>query len=258
MMTARPEAVRRGPGYWLGGYRAMLRFDLVNLRDSLVFFLLIQVLMGAGMAIIYGFYFDDLPPAAATYIATGAPTLAIIPVGMTLVPTIVAQYRWNDTYDFLWSLPVPRLMAAASNFTIFTVLSIPGFIVTLLVASWRYDLDLAVSWSIVPAVLLTSLMAVSVGWGAAHAIAEPRITNLLVNLTIFVALLFSPIAFPIENFPDWLAAVHRVFPFWAMAGVVRAALTDGLVADLGRHYAVLIAWTIGAWVLAAWVVGRRT
>jgi len=256
-MTVPATAVRRGAGYWFAGYRAMLRFDLGNLREFLSFFLVIQVLMGAGMAVIYGFYFDDLPAAAATFIATGAPTLAIIPVGMTLVPITVSQYKWSDTYDFLWSLPVPRLMAAASNFTIFTLLSVPGFVVTLLVAAWRYDLDLAVSWVIVPAVLLTSLMAVSVGWGTAHAIADPRITNLLVNLVIFVVLLFSPIAFPIENFPDWLAGVHRVLPFWSMASVVRAALTDGLVADPARHYAVLAAWTVGAWALAAWVVGRR-
>lgn len=249
--------VRSGPSYWFGGYRAMLRYDLVNMREFLAFFLVIQVLMGAGMALIYGFYFDVTPPLAATFIATGAPTLAIIPVGMTLVPASVAQYKWNDTYDFLWSLPVPRLMTAASNFTIFTVLSVPGFVVTLLVAVWRYDLDLAVSWTIVPAVAMSSLMAISVGWGAAHAIGDPRITNLLVNLVIFVVLLFSPIAFPIDNFPGWLASVHRVLPFWSMAGVVRAALTDGLVAEVGRHYAVLAAWTAGAWATAAWAVGRR-
>jgi ABC-2 type transport system permease protein len=129
--------------------------------------------------------------------------------------------------------------------------------VTLLVAGWRYDLDLAVSWAIVPAVLLTALMAVSIGWTVAHAIADPRITNLLVNLVIFVVLLFSPIAFPIENFPGWLAAVHRVLPFWAMAQVVRDALTDGLVADVGRHYAVLTAWTAAAWIAGARIVGRR-
>jgi ABC-2 type transport system permease protein len=249
--------VRSGPSYWLSGYRAMLRYDLINLRDFLSFFLLIQVLMGAGMAIIYGFYFDEVPPIAATFIATGAPTLAIIPVGMTLVPATVAQYKWSDTYDFLWSLPVPRLMTAASNFTIFTVLSVPGFVVTLLVATWRYDLDLSVSWTILPAVMMSSLMAISVGWGTAHAVPDPRLTNLLVNLVIFVVLLFSPIAFPIENFPGWLASLHRVLPFWSMASVVRAALADGLVADVGRHYALLAAWTVGAWALAAWVVGRR-
>jgi ABC-2 type transport system permease protein len=235
----------------------MLRFDTTSLRAMLAFFLLIQVLMGAGMAVVYGFYFDELPRVAATYISTGAPTLAVIPVGMTLVPIVVAQHKLDQTYDFLWSLPVPRLMTALSNFTVFSLLAIPGLAVTLVIANWRYDIDLAVSWSIVPAVLLTALMAVSVGWGVAHAVPDPRLINLLVNLVIFVALLFSPIAFPIENFPGWLAGLHHVLPFWHMASVIRAGLTEGLVTGLGGHYLGLALWTVGSWALAAWVVGRR-
>jgi len=256
-VEAPAAALRRGPRYWLDGYRAMVRFDAVGLRSMLAFFLVIQILMGAGMAVVYGFYFDELPPVAATFIATGAPTLAVIPVGMTLVPIVVAQHKLDQTYDFLWSLPVPRLMTALSNFTVFTLLAVPGLVVTLVVANWRYDIDLAVSWSIVPAVLLAALMAVSVGWGVAHAVPDPRLINLLVNLVIFVALLFSPIAFPIENFPAWLAGLHHVLPFWHMASVIRAGLTEGLVSGLPWHYAALGAWTAASWTLAAWIVGRR-
>ena len=144
-----------------------------------------------------------------------------------------------------------------SNLTIFTVLSVPGFAVTLGVAAWRYDIDLAVSPAIVAAVLLGSLMAVSVGWGVAHAVPDPRLVNLLINLVIFVALLFSPIAFPIENFPEWLAAIHRVLPFWHIASVIRAGLTEGLVTGVAGHYIALVLWTVGSWSMAAWVVGRR-
>ncbi len=249
--------VRRGAGYWLAGYRSMLRFDLVALREMLPFFLAMQMLMGAGMAIIYGFYFADLPPMAATFIATGAPAIAIVPVGMAGVPGIVMQHKFDQTYDFLWSLPVPRLAMAASTFTLFTVLSIPGVVLSLLVAGWRYDIDLSVSWAIVPAVLLAALMANSVGFGFAHAIGEPRITNLLVNMIIFLVLLFSPVAFPIGNFPDWFAAVHRVLPFFHMAQIIRAGLTAGLVDGVAVSYAVVTAWTVAAWATAGWVVGRR-
>ena len=79
----------------------------------------------------------------------------------------------------------------------------------------------------------------------------------MTNLVIFVVLMFSPIAFPIENFPGWLAAAHRVLPFWHMANVVRASLTQGLVTGVWASYLVLAAWTLGAWMLAAWAVGRR-
>jgi ABC-2 type transport system permease protein len=256
-VTALQAPVRRGSGYWLSGFSSMLRFDLTSLRETLPFFLLIQILMGAGMAILYGFYFADLPPLAATFIATGAPTLAIVPVGMALVPGVVMQHKFDQTYDFLWSLPVPRLAIAASSFVLFTALALPGVAVSLLVAVWRYDIHLSVSWAIVPAVLLAALMANSVGFGMAHAIPEPRITNLLVNMIIFLVLLFSPIAFPIANFPGWFAAVHRVLPFFHMANIIRAGLTHGLVDRVAVSYAVVAAWTVASWALAGWVVGRR-
>jgi ABC-2 type transport system permease protein len=256
-VTTASATVRRGASYWLSGYRQMLRFDLASLRETLPFFLVIQVLMGAGMAIIYGFYFADIPPVAATFIATGAPTLAMVPVGMALVPGVVMQHKFDQTYDFLWSLPVPRLAIAASSFTLFTALALPGVALSMAGAAWRYDIDLSVSWAIVPAVLLAALMANSVGFGFAHAIPEPRITNLIVNVIIFLVLLFSPVAFPISNFPDWFAAVHRVLPFFHMANVVRAGLTHGLVDGVATSYLVVIAWTAGSWALAGWVVGRR-
>ena len=100
-------------------------------------------------------------------------------------------------------------------------------------------------------------MSASVGFALGHAIANPMITNVITNLVIFVVLMFSPIAFPIENFPGWLAAAHRVLPFWHMTNVVRASLTQGLVTEVGPSYLVLGAWPPGAWLVAAWVVGRR-
>jgi ABC-2 type transport system permease protein len=249
--------LRRGIGYWLTGYRAMLRFDLASARSWLVTFILVQMLMGAGMAIIYGFYLGDMPPAAATFLATGAPTLAVMPLGMALLPSLIASRKIEQTYDFMWSLPVPRTATAASSFTIFTLLAVPGVAVSLAVAGWRYDLDLRVSLWVVPAVLLAGLMSASVGFGIGHAVPDARITNVITNLLIFVVLMFSPIAFPIENFPGWLAALHRVLPFWHMANVIRAALTDGLVESVWRSYLVIGAWTAGTWLLAAWAIRQR-
>jgi ABC-2 type transport system permease protein len=257
-MTALPALhPRHGPRRWLHSYGAMLRLDVAGSRDWLFSFLLVQVLMGAGMAIIYGFYLGDMNTPAATFVATGAPTLSIIPLGMALLPSLVSMHKLEGTYDFVLSLPVPRTVAALSSLTVFTLMSVPGLAVTLLVANWRYDIDLHVSATVVPAVALASLMATSVGYGIGHVIPSPRITNLITNLTILMVLMFSPIAFPIENFPGWLADVHRVLPFWHMANVVRDALTDGLVANVARSYLVLGLWTVGGWAMAGWAVGRR-
>lgn len=256
-MTVSVPVVRRGPAYWLAGYRTMLRYDLASSRSWLATFGIVQVLMGAGMAIIYGFYLGDMPPAAATFLATGAPTLALVPLGMALLPSEIAVRKIEGTYDFMWSLPVPRTATAVSSFTIFTLLALPGAAVSLGIAAWRYDLDLHLSAWVIPAVLLSGLMAASVGFGIGHAVGNPGITNLITNLVIFVVLMFSPVSFPIENFPGWLAALHRVLPFWHMANVVRDGLTDGLVTSVGRSYLVLGAWIAGTWLLAAWAIRRR-
>ena len=53
--------IRRGIGYWLSSYGAMLRFEVTNLRLWLSIALVIQILMGGGMAYMYGFYFGDIP-----------------------------------------------------------------------------------------------------------------------------------------------------------------------------------------------------
>ena len=100
-------------------------------------------------------------------------------------------------------------------------------------------------------------MATSVGFGLAQAIRNPLVTNVVVNLLIFVVLMFSPVVFPIGQLPSWLADLHRVLPIYHLAQVLRASVTTGLVNHVAISYAVLAAWTVAAWAAAAWVIGRR-
>ena len=249
--------VRSGPSYWISSYRTMVRFEMINLRTFLAFAMIIQVLTGAGMAYLYGFYMGDLPEVGRLFVVTGIPALALVPIGLVMVPAAIMTHKIRDTYDFVWSLPVPRMTSAAATFTVFTGLAVPGTLIALLVADLYYGVDLLWSWSFIPAVLLTSLMATSVGFAMAHAVPEPRFTNLLTNIIMFLAILFAPIVVPISQFPDWWASVHRVLPFYHMAQVLRGSLSSGLVESAATSWAILGAWTVGAWLLAGWVVGRR-
>jgi len=250
-------AVRGGIPYWLASYRNMLRFELANLRSFLAYALVIQTLTGVGMAYLYGFYIGDMPDIAKLYIVTGIPALALVPIGLVMVPGAIMIHKIRDTYDFVWSLPVPRMTSAAATFTLFTGLALPGTLLALVLSQIYYGVDLTWSWTFIPALVLTSLTATSVGFGFAHAIPEPRLTNLVTNLIMFLAILFAPIVVPIEQFPEWWANVQRVLPFYHMAQVLRDGLSEGLTGSVSVSWVVLGAWTIGAWLLAAWVVGRR-
>ena len=252
-----PWIRRGGPAHLWYSYRQMLRFELTNLRNYLVVALVLQTLMGAGMGIMYGFYLGDLSPQAASFLVSGVPALALFPLGFVLVPGVISGQRIEDVYDYVWSLPVPRSASAGATFTVFTAISLPGTVVALLVSSLVYDVQLDPSWRIVPAVLLSASMATVVGYAVGQGMRNPRMVNLLTNLLTFVILMFSPIVIPIDLFPDWLAAVHRVLPFWHMTNLIRDGLTTGFVSDVGVSYAVSAVWTVGAVMVSARVVGRR-
>jgi len=257
-LRAPPSGIRRGCGHWLSGYLAMLRFDIASQRTWLPMFVLTQVLFGTGMAIIYGFYLGPgMSSAAALFIVSGAPALAVITGALIGVTSMVTERQVAGTWDFIWSLPAPRSAAVASTFTVYTAMTIPGIIVTLAFATWRYGLHLSLSPMAVPAFLLASLMATSLGFGLALAIKNPLVTNVIVNALIFVVLLFSPVVYPITQLPPWLADVHRVLPIYSLAQIMRASVTNGLVHDVAVSYAVLAAWTVAAWTTTAWVIGRR-
>jgi len=258
MTTTTLVAPRRtGIGHLWRSYAVMVRFEMVNLRLFLALTLVIQTLMGAGMGVLYGFYLGDLPELARTYLVSGIPALSLFPLGFLLVPGVIAGHRWEETYDYMWSLPVPRLASAAATFTVFAGLSLPGMLLAVGLSVWVYGVTLSPSLMIIPAVLLVAAMSTSVGYAMGHAIENPRVVNILTNLSVFLVLMFSPIVVPIEQFPDWFAAAHRVLPFWHMANVLRDGLTNGFVADVAKSYAVLGAWLVGAWLVTARVVTRR-
>ncbi|MDQ2623938.1 MAG: ABC transporter permease [Actinomycetota bacterium] len=246
-----------GRGSWPRAFALSVRWEWGSARQWAGMMVVIQFMMGVGMAIMYGFFYPEITPTTAVYIATGIPTLALVPMGFIMIPGGVGEQRMNGSFDFVWSLPVPRSAQIVAMFALYTLLSLPGTVLALLVAAWRFSVDLQVSWVLLPAVLLAALMAVSVGAGMAFAIANPMITNLISNALVFVVLLFSPIVYPSSNLPAWLARVHDVLPFEHMAQAIRAGLTEGFVADPTGHLLVLGAWAVAGAAVTGWVAHRR-
>lgn len=78
----------------------MLRFDLASQRAFLPMFALMQIVFGAGRAIIYGFYIGRLPSGAALYLVSGAPALAVMTAGLIGVTMTVTQRQQAGTWDF--------------------------------------------------------------------------------------------------------------------------------------------------------------
>jgi len=162
--------LRSGFPYWMDSLRSMLRYDWGGMRPWVGMMVVIQTMMGAGMVLMYGFFYPQITTTTALYIATGAPTLALIPLGFVMVPNAVMMDKLHGTFDYVWSMPVPRSAHAVSTFSLFTVLAVPGMVLALLVAIWRYGIHLSLSPVLIPAVLLCALMSVTVGYALALAV----------------------------------------------------------------------------------------
>lgn len=253
-----PDGVRAGLGYWLTSVHVMFLFDVRRARQWAGMMVVIQTMMGAAMALVYGFFYPHVDTTTALYIATGTPTLALIPLGFVLLPNFVGDDKTRGTLEYIWSLPAPRSAQAASTCLLYTLLSIPGAVLGLLAAVWRYDVHLQPSALLIPAALLCGLVAVTIGFGMAVAIPNPQVTHLITNTLIFVVLLFSPIVRPISHFPDRLADIHRYLPFYNMAVVIRAGLTNGVATHVTTAFIILIVWAIAACALLAAIAGRRS
>lgn len=250
--------LRGGVGHWVRSYWLMLRWEMLSQRLMLPMMVVVQVMLGAGMALGFGLLFDDPSAAEALYLSTGATVIPMMTLGLVMIPQMVAQQKIEGTYDYIFSLPIPRMAMYFAGLSVWSMIALPSAVVALGVAAWRYDLELSIDPLALPAAVLVVGVAAAVGYAFAHAITNPRLTNVLTQLLIFVVIFFSPVNFPAERLPGWLAAVHAWLPPQHSALVMRGTLTDGLVTGgLGESFAILGVWAAGSWLLTAWVIGRR-
>ncbi len=250
--------VRSGPGYWLDSYRAMTRWELTGLRSFLPAVVAVQILAGVGLVLGVGIFIPGtVPPRAALFVSTGVPVINLYLLGMVVMPQVVGQQRMADTYDFMQSLPVPKVIDLLSWLTVTVLAGLPGMVASLLAARWRYGFQIHVSAGMVTAVVLVALTATAVGAVLAHAISQPMVTMALTQVLNFVAIGFAPVAFPPEQLPGWLVSVNHVLPFESMAVTMRAGLTADPVAEVPKAYLVLVVWSAACTALAVWALRRR-
>jgi ABC-2 type transport system permease protein len=242
---------------WLHSYRLLLQWQVLRLKPILPFILVIQPLVGIGTVIGLGYMMPQIDTQSAIFLTTGGPTLALITFGLVMVPQVVADAKSQGTFDYMWSLPIPRMAFMAADMTIWMLITLPGVVLALLVGSLKYDFALQVTPSVVPAFLLVSLTATAVGYAIAHLSPKPELVAVLTNFIIFSLFLFSPINFPAERLPAWLADLHQVLPVKYAADAIRGSLTEAYAAGLGRALAVLAIWCIVSLAVTYTVVSRR-
>ena len=234
----------------------MLRWNVLRNRQLLPMLVTIQILLGVG--IIYGFAFlvPDITPSVALFFATGAPTLSLILMGLTMVPQETAQARSTGRYDYVSVLPVPRLVPMLAEVVFWLVVQLPGTVATLALAALRFDVQLRLSPLVVPAILLVALTGAAVGYAIAVSM-PPTATQQVSSFVSIALLLFSPINFPLSRLPEVLQDIHRALPVTYMADIMRGGLTGHYDGRPGLAYAVVSAYCVLGLMLSARAARRR-
>ncbi|GIG24753.1 ABC transporter permease [Cellulomonas denverensis] len=224
--------------------------------DYLPLTILVQVLLAVTTVIGYGLLVGDPDPYSALILATGAPTVNLVMVGLVLAPQLLSTSRTEGSLDWMRTLPVPRMSFLFSDLLVYTLIALPGLVLGVLVGALRFDIDLALSWWLVPGALLVALTSAAIGYAMAMLLA-PQVAMLMTQALLFIVLLFSPVSYPAERMPQWLQSVHEWLPIEPMAQVVRSGLVHTEFDVPARSMVVLLVWCAVAVAGAGFALRRR-
>ncbi len=240
----------------LRSYGLLVAWQALRLKTFLPLAIIVQALFSFGIVIGYPLLFPSLDQTTIMYLATGAPAISLITMGLVAVPQVVAQARTEGSLDYMRTLPIPRLVYLLADMTVWLVIVLPGVAFAIVVGALRFGLDLEVSPLVVPAILLVVLTTTSIGYALASVLPQ-MLANLLTQVLVVFVLMFSPLNFPAERLPDWLAAVHSVLPIQPMGEVIRGTLAGNQFPVGAAPFAILAAWCLAAFVLTGRVLTRR-
>jgi ABC-2 type transport system permease protein len=241
---------------WFRSYFLMLKWVFLSNRPWLSLNLAVQ--LGIAVAFIFGigYFYPTVSPTIAKFLTTGSPTIVLLTVGLVVVPQVIASMRSEGTFDYVWSLPVPRMAHIAADASNMFGTMIPGILLSVILGKYHFGFDLQVSWLVIPAVLLIASCATFAGYSIAFAVPKPMMTNIITQLMIFFVMMFSPVMFPSAQLPGWLQGLHKVLPIQYMADLMRGTLTD-LPVNIGLAFTVVGAWFVAGFTCTYLLVRRR-
>lgn len=239
----------------LRSYGLLVRWQTLRLQAYIVLAIVVQIVFAFGIVVGYPLLFPAIDEMTVLFLATGAPAITLITMGLVALPQVVAQSRMEGSLDYMRSLPVPRMAYLMADLTVWLAVVLPGVVFAVAIGSWALDLTLSISLTIVPAVLLVVTTAAALGYAMA-TVLPPMMAMLLSQVLVFGVLLFSPINYPAERMPEWMQTVHSVLPVQAMAEVIRGSLaTDTFRLTVGP-FLLLGAWCVASLGLS-WMTLRR-
>jgi ABC-2 type transport system permease protein len=234
----------------------LLQWQLRRGSTAMPLLVVVQILLAVATVVGYGLLVGDPSPAVSLYLATGAPTITLISVGLVMTPQMLAQAKTEGSLDSMRTLPVPRWAFLASDLPMWTLIALPGMVLGIVAGVLRFDVTLSIAPWVVLAAFAVSLTSASVGYAMA-SVLPPMLATLLTQVLVFVVRLFSPVSFPASRLPEWLRTAHEFLPIEPMAQLIRSGLAHDSFSVPGRSIVVLCVWCVASVAAALAALRRR-
>lgn len=108
----------------LRSYRLLVRWQALRLKGFLPLAIVVQALFAFGIVVGYPLLFPEIDQITVLFLATGAPAVTLITMGLVALPQVVAQAKLEGTLEYMRSLPVPRMVYLAADLTIWLCLGL--------------------------------------------------------------------------------------------------------------------------------------
>lgn len=232
-------------------YKQTLKMQVLRSVGFYTVVAIMQIVISLGIAVGFSYLFSDPEQQSLLYLATGAPTIVLLMTGLVLLPVHITNNRSEGYDEFLRTLPVNRAAILLADTTIWLLITLPGILISMLVTNLLFAPGYAISPWFLLVYLLCGLTCVGVGYGYANAL-PPTLAMSLSQIIAFVALMFSPVNFPMSRLPVWLQAVHTVLPLDSMAKLMRSSLAVGTF-----EFGVFDLMKVSVWCILGFAVAIR-
>ena len=112
----------------LRSYRLLVTWQALRKKNYLPLMMAVQTLFTLGIVLGYPLLFPTLDRTAIYLIATGAPAISMLSVGLVALPQTIGEQKTEGSLAYMRSLPVPRLAYLAADLTVWLAIVIPGVV----------------------------------------------------------------------------------------------------------------------------------
>ena len=240
----------------LRSYRLLVAWQALRKKAYLPLMMAVQTLFSLGIVLGYPLLFPTLDRLTIYLIATGAPAISMVSVGLVALPQTIGEQKTEGSLDYMRSLPVARLAYLIADLTVWLAIVVPGVVLGVLVGAWRFGLDFQVSPLVVPAVLMVALTATCVGYAIASVLPY-MLTVIITQAIVVLVFMFSPLTFLPSKLPGWLEAIHSILPIQAMGEVTRGTLASNEFGLPPLAFVTLAVWCVLGFGVTYLAMNRR-